>query len=205
MTESSRDTESYISSNERYSLQLPPFKTQCRKRNKTRSRSRNRKRDTKHNKHIPHRKRSFRDKFPKKKQEKTIYEKRSDSHWRRRTTPHFDWTSRSYIRSYKVIIAQAKISRSKITLRMALLVGAYWSSTNTPENITQQRYAISQPISKVIKPVEKYINSAKEEEDLCHMISKKDSHHWCAKLIECFEYKGHYIMIFEQLGQSLYR
>lgn len=173
MSEHSRDTVSYISSNER-------------KRNKTRSRSRNRKGENKRSKYSPHQKRSHRSNFPKKKQDKKIHEKRSSSHWCRRSTPHFDWKINSYIRSYKV-----KDHIADGTFGRCLLV---------KHKYTGKYYA-----AKVIKPVEKYLNSAKEETDLCHLINKKDKDHWCAKIIETFDHKGHYIMIFEQLGKSIYR
>ena len=60
---------------------------------------------------------------------------------------------------------------------------------------TKKYYAL-----KVIKPVEKYINSAKEERDICYNIQKKDKEGWCVKLIEAFEFKENYIMVFERLG-----
>lgn len=113
-------------------------------------------------------------------------EKESSSHWRRRNTPHFEWELNDYIRNYKI-----KDHLADGTFGRCLLV----------KNRESGKYYAA----KVIKPVEKYINSAKEETELCHLINRKDKEGWCSKIIETFEYKDHYIMIFERLGKSIYR
>ena len=79
--------------------------SRSKKRHQTRSRSRNGKKNSKNYqklKKVDHKKH--------KKQETLLNAKRSDSHWKRRNTPHFDWEVGEYIKGYKTTVDDLSIS-----------------------------------------------------------------------------------------------
>jgi len=58
----------------------------------------------------------------------------------------------------------------------------------------------------VIKPVEKYISSAKTERAIVKEINRNDpeDRYHIVKYVESFNYCNHYCLVFERLGPSLY-
>lgn len=127
-----------------------------KKRDNSRSRSRNKNKKERSRRNIK------KEKEHRKKQEQKLIGKRSSSHWRRRNTPHFDYEENDYIKQYKI-----KDHIADGTFGRCLLV---------KHKVTKKYYA-----AKVIKPVEKYIYSAKEETELCDIIRKKDKDSWCGR------------------------
>ena len=58
----------------------------------------------------------------------------------------------------------------------------------------------------MIKAVQKYIDSAKEEVEIIETINKKSGKEcWAPILKECFDHKGNYVIITSLHGMSLFR
>ena len=58
---------------------------------------------------------------------------------------------------------------------------------------------------KVIKPVKKYIESAKEEIDLLVRMNQADNYEYSPIFIESFYFEDHFVIITSLHGDSLYR
>ena len=56
----------------------------------------------------------------------------------------------------------------------------------------------------MIRAVERYVESAKEETKILKQLSNKDTNNFIIKLYTHFTYGSNYCMIFEKLSQSIY-
>ena len=143
---------SSYSTRKRSSYYYDSYHSRRRKYTTSRSRSRSRSRRKYHKYHKSkkyhrrsssyHKKRDRNDK---------IKQKKADSINKRRGSEHFEWESVRYIRDYKI--------------KEHIADGTFGRCLLAKHKDSRKYYAL-----KVIKPVQRYIESAKEESEICYSI-----------------------------------
>lgn len=80
-------------------------------------------------------------------------------------------------------------------------VGTFGRVLTCEDMRTLQRVAI-----KVVRNVERYTDSARLEADIIHRVNTLDTRNrsLCVRLLDRFDDQGHFCMVFEELGESLY-